>query len=77
MIKHIIRRNVVSIAILVYISIYMLIMYFKPSFLFQSNGSLREFGIGYRNKTIIPVWFLAIFISTLSYFSVMYYVTVE
>lgn len=77
MIKHIIRRNVVSIAILVYISIYMLIMYFKPSFLFQSNGSLREFGIGYRNKTIIPVWFLAIFISTLSYFSVMYYVTAE
>lgn len=77
MIKHIIRRNVVSIAILVYISIYMLIMYLKPSFLFQPNGSLREFGIGYRNKTIIPVWFLAIFISTLSYFSVMYYVTVE
>ena len=75
MVKSIIRKHVVSISILIYISIYMLIMYLKPSFLFQKNGSLREFGIGYRNKTIIPVWFIAIFIATLSYFSVMYYVS--
>jgi hypothetical protein len=75
MLKNVIQRNVVSIAILLYICIYMLIMFLKPSFLFQNNGSLREFGIGYRNKTIIPVWFLAIFIATLSYFSVMYYVS--
>ena len=73
MVKAIIRKNVVTISIIIYICIYMLIMYIKPSFLFQKNGSLREFGIGYRNKTIIPVWFLAIFIATLSYFSVMYY----
>lgn len=76
-IKQVVRRNVVSISILVYICLYLLIMSLKPSFLFQKDGSLREFGIGYRNKTIIPVWFLAIFIATLSYFSVMYYVTVE
>ncbi len=75
MIKHIIKGNVVTISILIYIILYILIMYIKPSFLFQKNGSLRNFGIGYRNKTIIPVWFLAIFIATLSYFSVMYYVS--
>ena len=74
MVKTVVRKHVVSISILIYISIYMLIMYLKPGFLFQKNGSLREFGIGYRNKTIIPVWFIAIFIATLSYFSVMYYV---
>jgi hypothetical protein len=75
MIKHIIKGHVVTISILIYIILYILIMYIKPSFLFQKNGSLRNFGIGYRNKTIIPVWFLAIFIATLSYFSVMYYVS--
>ncbi len=75
--KGIIRRNVVTIAILIYICLYLLIMYIKPSFLFNNNGSLREFGIGSRNKTIIPVWFLAIFISTLSYFSVIYFVSVD
>jgi hypothetical protein len=75
--KGIIRRNVVSISILIYICLYLLIMYIKPSFIFNKNGSLREFGIGSRNKTIIPVWFLAIFISTLSYFSVIYFVSVD
>jgi hypothetical protein len=70
-----IRQHVVTISILIYICIYMFIMYLKPSFLFNKNGSLREFGIGSRNKTIIPIWFLAIFIATLSYFSVMYYVS--
>jgi hypothetical protein len=77
MLKNVVRRNVVSIAILIYIVLYLLIMSIKPSFLFQKNGSLREFGIGYRNKTVIPVWFLAIFIATLSYFSVIYYVSAE
>uniref|UniRef100_A0A6C0IMV8 Uncharacterized protein n=1 Tax=viral metagenome TaxID=1070528 RepID=A0A6C0IMV8_9ZZZZ len=75
--KGIIRRNVVTVAIFLYICLYLLIMYIKPSFLFNKNGSLREFGIGTRNKTIIPVWFLAIFIATLSYFSVIYFVSVE
>ena len=70
-----IRQHIVTISILMYICIYMFIMYLKPSFLFNKNGSLREFGIGSRNKTIIPIWFLAIFIATLSYFSVMYYVS--
>lgn len=70
-----IREHIVTISILMYICIYMFIMYLKPSFLFNKNGSLREFGIGSRNKTIIPIWFLAIFIATLSYFSVMYYVS--
>jgi hypothetical protein len=70
-----IRQHVVTISIIMYISIYMFIMYLKPSFLFNKNGCLREFGIGSRNKTIIPIWFLAIFIATLSYFSVMYYVS--
>ena len=70
-----IRQHVVTISIIMYISIYMFIMYLKPSFIFNKNGSLREFGIGSRNKTIIPIWFLAIFIATLSYFSVMYYVS--
>ena len=70
-----IRHHVVTISIFIYVCIYMFIMYLKPSFLFNKNGSLREFGVGSRNKTIIPIWFLAIFIATLSYFSVMYCVS--
>jgi hypothetical protein len=77
MLKSVMRRNVLTISVLLYVCLYMLIMFLRPNFLFKKNGSLQEFGIGYRNKTIIPIWFLAIFIATLSYFSVMYYVSVE
>jgi len=75
--KGIIRRNIVITSILIYICLYIILMYLKPSFLFNKTGSLRDFGIGYKNKTVIPVWFLAIFIATLSYFFVMYYVSNE
>ena len=54
--KGLIRRNIVTISIILYICLYLLIVFIKPSFLFNKNGSLREFGIGYRNKTIIPIW---------------------
>jgi hypothetical protein len=76
MLKALIRGNIVTISILIYFVIYLIVVLTKPSFLFNKNGSLRDFGIGYKNKTVIPIWFLAIFTATLSYFLVMYYVSV-
>jgi hypothetical protein len=46
---------------------------FKPGFLFKNDGSIREFGVGYRNKTILPIWLLAIILGILSYLFVLYY----
>jgi hypothetical protein len=46
---------------------------FKPSFLYNTDGSLRQFGVGYRNKTILPVWLLAIILGIVSYLFVRYY----
>jgi hypothetical protein len=36
---------------------------------------LREFGIGLRKKTIIPVWLLSVFLAIVSYLAVMYICT--
>jgi hypothetical protein len=47
----------------------------KPNFLYNKDGSLREFGVGFSKKTVIPVWILSIFLSLLSYFTLMYYVS--
>jgi hypothetical protein len=47
----------------------------KPAFLFKPDGSMREFGIGYKNKTILPLWLVAILLSMLCYLGVLYYVT--
>lgn len=74
MISHqFIKSNITMVSIIIYITIYCIIIYIKPSFLYNKNGTLREFGIGTKNNTVIPAWLLAILISISSYFCVLYY----
>lgn len=47
----------------------------KPNLIYNKNGTLRNFGIGYTTKSILPVWLLSIIIAIMSYFVVIYYVT--
>jgi hypothetical protein len=71
-----IRHNKITVAIIIYIFLYVLINKLEPAFLYNPDGSLRMFGVGYRSKTIIPVWLLSIFLAIISYFSVIYYTNV-
>ncbi len=68
-----VRHNKLSVSILVYIISFMLFVLFKPAFLYNPDGTLRSFGVGYRSKTIIPIWLLAILLGIMSYFMVLYY----
>ena len=68
-----IRHNKISVAILIYIILFALINFLKPAFMYNPDGSLKEFGVGYRKKTIIPVWLISIFLAIIAYFSVVYY----
>ena len=43
-----------------------------PSFIYNDDGSLREFGIGYASKTVLPIWLIAIVLGILSYLFVYY-----
>ena len=70
-----IQKNLVGLSILLFLIIYAGFNMSKPSFLYNRDGSLREFGLGQSRKTVIPVWILAIFLSILSYFILMYYST--
>jgi sterol desaturase/sphingolipid hydroxylase (fatty acid hydroxylase superfamily) len=69
-----IKNNIVLVAILLFLSIYIVINAYKPGFMYNKDGSFREFGVGYRKKTIIPAWLLAIVLAIFAYFSVMYFV---
>ena len=70
--KTMIRNNLAGTAILLYIIVFMLVQYANPSFLYNEDGSLREFGIGYSSKTILPIWLIAILLGMLSYVTVYY-----
>lgn len=66
-------KNITIISIILFISLYGLLNLLKPSLIYDKDGSLRNFGLGFKNKTIIPAWLLSIVLSIISYFLVLYY----
>jgi len=75
MYKELIEKNSIFTAIILYLILFGLIQLLKPAFLYDNDGSLRDFGIGYRNKTILPIWLLAIILGILCYIIVLFYTT--
>jgi len=71
-----IRHNKVSVAILLYVVLFTIVNIVQPAFMYNPDGSLKDFGVGYRSKTIIPVWLISVFLAIIAYFSVMYYTSV-
>ena len=70
-----IRNNPILVSILLFLIIFVLFQWIKPGFLYNKDGSLRQFGIGYRNKTILPVWLFSIILGILSYLFVRFYLS--
>ncbi len=66
-------KNDVLISITVFTILFGLVFWTRPLFLFKSDGSIREFGIGYRNKTIFPIWLLSLVLGILTYSGVVYW----
>jgi hypothetical protein len=77
MLKTFARNNTTLVSIMLFLFIFTMIQMIKPSFLYNKDGSLRDFGVGYKHKTILPMWLLAILLGILSYVSVLYFVTYQ
>ena len=73
MLRTFIKKNASSSAILLFLVIFITIQIAKPSFIYNNDGSFRQFGLGWRKKTVIPIWLITIFVAILSYVSVLYY----
>jgi hypothetical protein len=72
--RNFIRQNITSISIIIYIILYALIIAYKPGFIYNADGTLRQFGVGLKKRTVIPIWLLAIVLAIITYFSVLYYI---
>lgn len=68
-----IGRNRLNISLVIFLIIFSLIHYLKPSIVYNEDGEFRQFGIGYRHKTVIPIWLVAIITAIFSYLFVMSY----
>ena len=74
--RQFVRRNITSISIITFIIIFAGIQFIEPAFLYDKDGSIRQFGLGTRKKTILPIWFLTIILAVLSYLFVLYYLAI-
>jgi len=73
MYRNLIRENITLFAIILFIIIFGIIQLMKPACFYNRDGSIREFGIGYKNKTILPIWLLSLILGIVSYLIVMFY----
>lgn len=71
-----IKNHINSFAILLFLVLFSLLNFVQPGFLYNNNGTLREFGLGQRRKTILPIWLLSLLLGILSYLAVLYFVTI-
>lgn len=69
------RNNVTLVSVMLFLIIFMLVHMVKPGFLYKGDGSLRDFGVGYKNKTILPLWLFSVVLGILSYLVVLYYLS--
>ena len=69
------RNNTNLVSIIIFLIIFGIVQMLQPAFLYNRDGSIREFGVGYKNKTILPLWLFSIILGILSYVIVLYYLT--
>ena len=70
-----VRENITLVSIVLFMFIFVLIQMMKPTCFYKKDGSIREFGIGYKNKTILPIWLLSILLGILCYLAILFLVT--
>jgi len=66
------RLNKVNIAILIFMTLFTVIHLYKPILMYTKEGGFRQFGVGYKHKTVIPIWIVAIIIAIFSYLAVLF-----
>jgi hypothetical protein len=68
-----ISRDALSIiAVFIFLILFGIINAFRPSIIYNKDLSFRRFGIGYKNKTVIPIWLMSIILAILVYVAVTY-----
>ncbi len=66
------KDNMIYVAIFVFIALFGLVNAFRPSIIYNGDLSFRRFGIGYKNKSVLPIWLFSIVLSIIVYVVVMY-----
>ena len=70
--QYIPREALSIIAVFLFLILFGIINAFRPSIIYNKDLSFRRFGIGYKNKTVVPIWLFSIILAILVYVAVTY-----
>jgi hypothetical protein len=70
--QYISREALSIIAVFIFLILFGIINAFRPSIIYNKDLSFRRFGIGYKNKTVIPIWLMSVVLAILVYVLVTY-----
>ncbi len=71
--KQFIYQNKLNCALLLYFILFSIIHNLQPGLIYNKDGSFREFGVGFKHKTVIPIWLVSIILSIISYILILSY----
>jgi hypothetical protein len=71
--QYISREALSVIAVFIFLILFGIINALRPSIIYNKDLSFRRFGIGYKNKTVIPIWLFSIVLAILVYVAVIYF----
>ena len=63
--------KLLSASILLFLLVLAVVHWLKPRYMYHDDGSLREFGVGYKQKTVTPMW-LVVIVAAIGSYSVCY-----
>jgi hypothetical protein len=72
--------NRLAYSVLLFLIIFSIVHYFKPGLIYNEKGGFRQFGLGYKQKTVIPIWVFSIVLAVFCYLILFYvdkYVTLD
>jgi hypothetical protein len=65
------------LSIFLFVSLYSIINILQPSSIYNhQQNTLRPFGVGYKNTTILSLWLVSILLAIFSYLIVIYYLNI-
>ena len=65
-------NNLTTVAIIIFLFLFAILVITKPNIAFDKNKIPRTFGLGYKNKTILPVWLIVIIFAIIAYLITIY-----
>jgi len=71
--KSFVQVNKLAVTLSIFLILFSIIHMLKPTIMYNEDGGFRPFGVGYRHKTVIPIWLVSILVAIFSYLGVLYY----